>query len=89
MSVYSPYAKRSPVLSQNGRVAATAMKTNSLTGSGEASHPRAAAEEATLSSLAILRFGNPGVDADPRLGVSVRLRQGSVGLVGHTFWIGV
>jgi len=37
-----PVCERSPSFIQNGRVAATAMKRNSLTGSGEASHPRAA-----------------------------------------------
>ena len=42
MSVNSPYEKRSPWLSQNGTVAAKAMKRNSLTGSGDASQPRAA-----------------------------------------------
>src|SRR5207244_2336483 len=45
-------------------------------------------EKAALSSLAILGFGNPGVDADPRLSLRIgRLRKRVIGLVAHTFWI--
>src|SRR5204863_10091334 len=45
-------------------------------------------EEASLSSLATLRLGNPRVDANPRLVRRIaRPGKGGVGIVAHTFWI--
>ena len=81
--------KRSPVFIQNGRVDATAMKRNSLTGSGEASQPRAAGPKnppfrAWRSSDSATHESTPIRVCSLRIGL---LRNGGVGLVAHTFWI--